>query len=205
MRADHLTLLSLGWMPLDPQAEPYDQELARYREYLSLLARLQVDSRLQGKIDLSGIVQQTLLEAHQAREQLRGRSQEEKAAWLRKALAHNLADEVRRLGRDKRDVARAQSLEEALEQSSSRLGAWIAAEQSSPSEQAEKKEQMLRLAEALAQLLPSQRQAVELRHLKGQSLVEIANELACSKSAVVGLLHRGVQKLRQLLHDDEPE
>ena len=47
------------------------------------------------------------------------------------------------------------------------------------------------------------RRAVELRHLKGHSLAEIARELGCSKSAVVGLLHRGVQKLRGLLREDE--
>ena len=82
------------------ETEGYDRELKRYREYLYLLARLQVPSGLQGKIDLSGVVQQTLLEVHQALEQLRGRSDGEKAAWMRRALANNLADEIRRRGID---------------------------------------------------------------------------------------------------------
>jgi DNA-directed RNA polymerase specialized sigma24 family protein len=42
---------------------------------------------------------------------------------------------------------------------------------------------------------------VELRHLKGLSLAEVARELECTKAAVVGLLHRGVAKLRELLAD----
>jgi RNA polymerase sigma-70 factor (ECF subfamily) len=190
---------------VDSQPEGYDQELVRYREYLSLLARLQVNPRLQGKLDLSGVVQQTLLEAHQAQEQLHGRSQEEKATWLRKALAHNLADEIRKLRRDKRDVVREQSLQEALDQSSARLEAWLAVEQSSPSQRLEQKEIALRMAEALAQLRPNQRHAVELRHLRGLSLAEIAHELECSKSAVVGLLHRGVHKLREVLAEAQRE
>jgi RNA polymerase sigma-70 factor (ECF subfamily) len=179
------------------------QELGRFREYLALMARLQVDVRLQGKLDLSGIVQETLLEACQAVEQWQDRSAEEQAAWLRKALAHNLADQVRRLRTDKRNVDRERALEDALAQSSDRVHAWLAAEQSSPSAQASRHEQALRLAEALARLPENQRRAVELRHLQGHSLVEIAAALECSKSAVVGLLHRGVQKLRGLLRDAE--
>lgn len=181
------------------------EELGRFREYLALLARLQVEPRLQGKLDLSGVIQQTLLEACQAATQLHDRSAEEQAAWLRKALAHNLADEIRRLRADKRDVGRERALTDALEQSSSRVQAWLAAEQSSPSTQAVRHEQVLRLAEALAQLSDNQRRAVELRHLQGVSLAEIAVVLECSKSAVVGLLHRGVQKLRELLDDRRGE
>jgi RNA polymerase sigma-70 factor (ECF subfamily) len=163
---------------------------------------LQVDDRLQGKIDLSGVVQQTLWEAHQASDQFAGRSEAEVAAWLRRALANNLADEVRRLGADKRNVAREQSLEAALEQSSARLEAWLTAEQSSPADRLIRQEQAVRLAAALAGLPENQRRAVELRHLKGQSLAEVADALGSSKPAVVGLLHRGVQKLRELLSEE---
>jgi RNA polymerase sigma-70 factor (ECF subfamily) len=174
-------------------------DLARFREYLTLLARLELDTRLQGKLDLSGVVQQTLLEAHQSREQLEGRSEAEQLAWLRKALAHNLGDEIRRLRAERRDVSRERSLEGALEESSSRLQAWLAVEESSAGANLLRQEQTLGLVAALTQLSDKQRQAVELRHLKGQSLAAIATEMECSKAAVVGLLHRGVQNLRKLL------
>jgi RNA polymerase sigma-70 factor (ECF subfamily) len=202
MRAGPLPLIPLGSRAVSRRTPPADR-LEPFRAYLALLARLQVAERLQGKIDLSGLVQQTLLEAHQAGAHLAGRAAADVAAWLRRALANNLADEVRKLGAGRRDVARERSLEAALEQSSARLAAWLAAEQSSPSARLQRQEQAVRLAAALDRLPATQRRAVELRHLKGQSLAEVAEALGSSKAAVVGLLHRGVQRLRDLLADDD--
>jgi hypothetical protein len=73
------------------------QTLEQFRAYLSLLARLQLDPGLQGRIDLSGVVQQTLLEAHRAMDQLSQWEEPRQLAWLRCAVAKNLADEVRNL------------------------------------------------------------------------------------------------------------
>lgn len=58
----------------------HEQELSRLREYLCLLARLQVRQPIQAKLDVSGVVQQTLLEAHQAWSQFEGRAEAEKIA-----------------------------------------------------------------------------------------------------------------------------
>jgi RNA polymerase sigma-70 factor, ECF subfamily len=184
---------------VDARSQGQALDLEKFRPYLGLMARLQVDSWLRGKLDPSGVVQETLLKAHQAVGQLRGRSEAEVLAWLRAALAHNLTDEVRRLTAQKRDVGREVSLQQALEQSSADLEEWLATVQPSPGEFASRQEQALRLAAALTQLPDKQRRAVELRHLKGLPLAAVAGELGCTKAAVVGLLHRGVAKLRRLL------
>jgi len=184
---------------MDPAADPRDVPLERCREYLRLLARLQLDPRLHGKLDASDVVQQTLLSAHENREQFRGRTEAEFFGWLRQILANHLAGAVRRFGAGIRDVKRERSLDAGLEESAARLDVWLAADHSSPSQRAMRHEMQLRLADALGRLPDDQRQAIELHHLKGHSVAEAAAVMGRTKMAVVGLLFRGLKKLRRLM------
>jgi RNA polymerase sigma-70 factor (ECF subfamily) len=177
-----------------------DWPLERYRDYLHLLARLHLHPRLQSKLDPSDVVQQALLKAHQNRGQFRGQGPE-LAAWLRRILASTLADAAREFGGGKRDVAREQSLDAALRQSSARLEAFLQPASSSPSEHAVHEETLLRLAAALAELPDDQRSAVEMHHLQGCSVAEVAAHLDRTEAAVAGLLRRGLKRLRELLHE----
>src|SRR5271165_6970292 len=102
-------------------AEDRAMALEQFRDYLRLLARLQIDARLRGKLDPSDLVQQTLLKAHQAEGQFRGATAAEQAAWLRQILARTLANAIRDFGRGKRDVHLERSLEASLHDSSARL------------------------------------------------------------------------------------
>ena len=183
------------------QANNPGRELERFRQYLSLLARLELDPRLQGKVDLSGVVQQTLLEAHQALDRFCDGEDSQQAAWLRQILANNLKDEIRKFSAAARDVAREQSLDAALDASSARLEAWLAAEQSSPSQRAERKEQAVVLAAALEQLPEAQREAVVLHYFQGCTVAAIGRQLNRSPEAVAGLLHRGLKQLRAHLRE----
>jgi RNA polymerase sigma-70 factor, ECF subfamily len=184
---------------MSDQGDERGKPLEKFRDYLALLARQHVKGGFHGKIDLSGVVQQTLLEAHQAYSRLEPLGDAQKAGWLRQALANNLADEYRKLATGKRNVGRERSLQTALDQSASRLEGLLVADQSTPSHQVERAELMLHVTRALQALPPAQRQAIELHHLQGLSLVEVAAEMASTKPAVAGLLHRGLKKLRELL------
>ena len=168
-----------------------------------LLARIKLDRRVRGKLDASDVVQQSLLEAHQAMESFRGDDTAVQAAWLRQILARNLANAVRDLTRAKRDVRKERALRADLDTSASQLEGLLAADESSPSQKMERYERALRLAEALAQLPESQRDAVVLRHFQGLPLAEIAGQLDCTTAAVTGLLQRGLKNLRQSLAEWE--
>jgi len=177
--------------------------LERYREYLRMLARLQLDPRLQGKLDPSDVVQETLLKAHAKRDQFRGTTEAEFTAWLRQILANSLAEEARRFGAAARDVNLERSLEEALDASAARLEACLSASTTSPSEQADRNEQVLHLSAALALLPDDQRQAVELHHLRGLSSPEVARLMERTQRSVAGLLLRGMRRLQQLLSEEK--
>lgn len=167
-----------------------------YRSYLQLLARLQLDPRLRGKVDPSDIVQQTLVKAHQNAEQLRGCSAREEAGWLRRILANTLIDTARKY---QRELSVQQGMDQAIEESSARLEGWLAADQSSPSEVFLRQERLLQLAAALELLPDEQRQAIERHHLRNESLLEISREMGRSEASVAGLLRRGLHQLRQLM------
>jgi RNA polymerase sigma-70 factor (ECF subfamily) len=185
---------------MNTRTPTYDlgRHLDGFREYLRLLARLQLSDRLAGKIDLSGVVQQTLFEAYQAGGDFPAAAGQQEA-WLRRALANNLTDEIRRLGSRGQERVTEQSLEQALEASSARLEAWLAREQSTPCRGAVRGEQLSRLAGALLQLSDDQRLAVELHHLQGLSLADAGRCLGRSREAVAGLVFRGLKNLRMLL------
>lgn len=173
--------------------------LQRSRAYLGFLARFQLGPRLQAKLDASDLVQQTLLKAHENLEQFRGSTPAELMAWLRQILANELAGAIRQFSTEARDLGREVHLQADLDQSSSRLEGWLAAEQTSPSQCAIREEELLRLGEALAQLPADQQRAVELHHFQGYPIAEVAQRLDRSEEAVVGLLYRGTKKLRHLL------
>ena len=163
-------------------------DLLRFEPALLLWANCQLPGWVRGKLDPADLVQQTLLEAMTAGG-LAGRPDHEVLAYLRRALTHNLIDATRKHAAARGELA-------AVGDSSLRLADWLAAEQSSPSERAERNERFERLAVALAELPDAQRMAVELRDLHGLKVTDIASRLGKTEGAVSLLLHRAVARLR---------
>lgn len=187
-------------------AQPRDDRgpvLEAFRDYLLLLARLHFDPRLQGLLDPSDVVQQTLLKAHQNWDQCHGTTDAQRAGWLRSILAHELADAARRV--DRRGEDRRVSLQAALEESSVRLEGWLQSGSTSPSGRVVRQERLLKLAEAVGQLPEDQRMALELHHLQGLAVQEVGHRMGRGTAAIAGLLRRGLATLRLWLDDDFEE
>jgi RNA polymerase sigma-70 factor (ECF subfamily) len=176
--------------------------LERYRNYLQLLARLHLDRRLETRLDASDVVQETLLKAHAGLDGFRGQTEAEQGAWLREILVNEMQQALRKVLTGKRDVRLEKSLQGSLEQTSAQLENWLAAQQSSPSQQAVRNEELIGLADALADLRQSsaaQADAVELHHLKGCTVTEVAATLGRTEAAAASLIQRGLKNLRAQL------
>src|SRR5262245_42333476 len=174
--------------------------LVRYGNYLALLARLQVGRRLQGKVDASDLVQETFLKAHRDFATFRGASEAEFLGWLRQILATTLAGSVRRyLGTQRRNLRLERQLTDEIEQSSRAMSPLLASPQSTPSQQASRREQAVLLADALSQLPKHYREVIILHHLEGHSLAESARRMERSEDSVQKLWARALIQLRQAL------
>ncbi|MBA3313498.1 MAG: sigma-70 family RNA polymerase sigma factor [Planctomycetota bacterium] len=178
-------------------------DLGRYREYLRFLAEVQLRGPLRAKLDPSDLVQQTMLQAHAAADQCQAENSAAKAGWLRQILNRNLLHAARDLHRDKRDIRKERSLEAAIHESSCRIDAFLAGNDSSPSVRADRNEQVARLALALQELPDAQREAIIRHYFHGQSLAEVGEKIGRSGPAVAGLVHRGLKALRGVLRDEE--
>jgi RNA polymerase sigma-70 factor (ECF subfamily) len=176
--------------------------LELYRHYLALLARVQIGQRLQGKADASDLVQETFLDAHRNFSQFQGASEAQLVYWLRQILAAKLADLLRRyLGTQGRDVRLEREIEKALDHSSIALDQALVAQQSSPSQQAARREQAVLLADALGQLPDHYREVIVLRNLEGLTFPEVARRMGRSLDSVEKLWLRALAQLRQVLGD----
>jgi RNA polymerase sigma-70 factor (ECF subfamily) len=174
-----------------------------YRAYLGILAKVQIDARLRGKVSESDVVQETMLRARQGFSRFRGQSEQELIGWLRKILVSRLTDMLRHYHADCRDIKLEKSLHQDVEQSSALLARGIAARQPSPSEQVQRRESAVLLADALARLPSLYREVVVLRHFENLSFPEVGQRMGRSTHSVKNMWVRSMVKLRELLGVNE--
>jgi RNA polymerase sigma-70 factor (ECF subfamily) len=197
----------------DADQHPYPAvELEPFRSYLEKLARVHLDPRLRRWLDPADVVQEALIRSYRAWPDLKNLDRQELKSldrpvvlldWLQRILLRTLAELAKRYYRDLQAVDLERSLEPDLDRSASGLAVWPAADQTSPSEEAEQVEMSHRLNGALAALPAPQREAVVLKYIHGWSLQRIGEHLGRTAPAVASLLRGGLEKLRRLLKPKE--
>lgn len=174
--------------------------LESYRAWLELLARVEIGRRLQTKVDVADVVQETFLEAHRSLDRFRGTTPTEFSAWLRGILAIRVSLLLRHYFKTQgRDIRREREIDVDLDQSSRAIDGGLIAFQSTPSEQAVRREQGTLLADALARLPDDYREVIILRHLEELTFAEVAARMDRSLDSVQKLWVRALARLRQVM------
>jgi RNA polymerase sigma-70 factor (ECF subfamily) len=174
----------------------------RYRALLCVYARqLRLDPRLRARISVSDVVQNTVARALERGDQCHADNEAGRLAWLRAILRNEAIAEIRKNHADKCDVDLERSINDSLDRSSARLDRFLADRGPRPDEVAARKEQFLRLADALEELPEDQREAFIQHHLLDMSLKETAREMGRpeQEKAVSDLIYRAKRRLGKLL------
>jgi RNA polymerase sigma-70 factor, ECF subfamily len=178
-------------------AEARDRLFATCRNYLAVVARAEVGSWLQAKVDASDLVQQTLMDAHRGLANFRGHTEGEWLGWLRQILSHNAADFVRHYGQAaKRKAGREVRLGPADSQQSNPLQFEPTAPGETPSELLVRHEAELQLADAIAALPDDYQEVIVLRNLERLPFDEVARRMDRSRPAAQMLWMRAIRALR---------
>lgn len=172
-----------------------DEIFVRYRNYLSLLARVSLSRTLASKLDASDVVQDVFIRAHRGFPEFRGESPEELGGWFRSILSNRLADVERQYAGTERKVHRERSLEEILDRSSHALAGFPADRGTSPSQRAVRKEAGAIVADALAVMADADREVIVLRSLEQREWSEIGRRMNRSPQAARQLWGRACQRL----------
>jgi RNA polymerase sigma-70 factor (ECF subfamily) len=177
--------------------------LDRHRGALEMQARLQVGRRLRAKLDIEDLMQELSLEAHRDIRHFRGRSEAEFVCWLRRIFATILSNQVRHyVGTRRRDLRRERRINAGRDDTSRPLiDARLIAPQSSPSQQAARRERAELLSEALETLPGAYREVIILRNLEGLSFGEVAARMGRTEDSVKNIWLRALGRLRRTLGD----
>jgi RNA polymerase sigma-70 factor (ECF subfamily) len=184
-------------------AEARERLFGLCRTYLGFLARSQVESSLRMKVDASDLVQETMLEAFRDFGRFAGSSQEEWLAWLRRILAHNAADFVRRYrGTAKRQARREVPLRAGGASTLAPGAPEPAAPAATPSQEFLRLDAQLRMSAAMAQLAPDYQEVLVLRNLQRLPFAEVAQRMGRSRPAVQMLWMRAIKKMQDAMGED---
>jgi RNA polymerase sigma-70 factor, ECF subfamily len=178
--------------------------LDRHRDALRRMVRMRLDRKIQGRIDVSDIVQDVLVEANRRLPQYLEDPAMSFHLWVRQIAKDRIIDAHRRHRVSaKRSVDREQSLAvpAALDHSAVELAAQLRDPELTPAAAATQQEMTQLVEQALARLSEQDGEIIIMRHYEQLSNMEVAEVLGLTEPAASMRYLRAVRRLRQLLLD----
>lgn len=173
--------------------------LDRYWLSLRSLVERRFNARPGRGVELSDVMQETAIYVSERIEQFVGETEKEWFAWLGQVFDHRLIDGLRKGQAKKRDRRRETAMDATLGDVAASLRNQLAAPHSSPSQQANRNEQ---IKLAIAAVPQPYREVVRLRNIEGHTLEEIATLLECTAADAAIYLDRGLRALRRHLRQE---
>ena len=170
---------------------------SRYREQLRRMVDFRLDTRLQGRVDVSDVLQEVYLDAAQRLEHYRTSPPSSFLFWLRQLTDQRLIEVHRKhFGAQMRDVRRESP---TAESQPGGLLERLIGQLSSPSQHAMRSELEAAVEAMLAEMQPADREVLALRHFEELSNREVAELLGISKTAASNRYIRALKRLEKLL------
>lgn len=194
------------------QTEALGELCALYRNYLRMVVRSGLGARLREKVELSDVVQETLVEVVRQFPQFTGHNEAALVGWMRRLVSQKLADLGRYHNRAKRAGGVAplpldgpagigDSGESPNPGQAARLVDLLALSQTSPSEAAGNREMTVLLADALADLPEQESQVLWMYHVEGLSFEGIGERLGVSRKVARGIWAKGLKSVKRKLEE----
>ncbi|MEL7498069.1 MAG: sigma-70 family RNA polymerase sigma factor [Planctomycetota bacterium] len=176
----------------------------KYRGRLKRMIKIRMNPRLQGRLDASDVVQDTLVEAARTLDRFLSEPSLPVYFWLRHLAHEKLIEAHRRhLKTKKRDASRDLSLHGvALNATSEAVAFELISDMSSPSEAMIKKHRKEQLTQALESMSDLDREVLTLKHFEQMTNREIAELLELPYESVKKRYFRALLKLEKLLGTD---
>jgi RNA polymerase sigma-70 factor (ECF subfamily) len=175
---------------------------ARHRDRLRRMVEMRLDTRLQGRLDASDVIQEAYAEVAQRFDEYLRDPRLPLFLWLRLVVGERLLKLHRtHLGTQMRDAGREVSLFRGAlpAASSAALAAQLLGKHTSPTEAVVRAERILRLQEALNTLDPVDREILSLRHFEELTAAEAARVLGIEEAAAAKRYFRALKRLKDVL------
>lgn len=177
-----------------------------YRNYMRMVVQTGLGPKLRERVELSDVVQETLVEVIRQFPQFTGQNEAALVGWLRRLVGQKLADLGRYHSRAKRSAGgpdvpldAAWDLPGGEGSHGGKLLDMLALSQTSPSEAASNRELTVLLADALAALPEAEAEVLWLYHAENLSFEGIGDRMGVSRKSIRGIWARGLKSLKRTL------